>query len=176
MGNSGYYGNQQTKGQKIRFAIVTLLVALVVLGIGVWAIVYLVSGRNRRNNNVNNSNVAVESQVSGGSNRPATTPSLDNGTESDDNSAADGSNTAGQNGGTDSANGTIGDGTSVAGTANNTNGANNANGTVNGANANPATSNGNIPSTGPADFLPLALLAGVLVAYVCSKELVPIND
>lgn len=44
--NPNLYG-QQNNSQKIRFIIVTSIVAIVVLGIAVWAIVALVSGKNK---------------------------------------------------------------------------------------------------------------------------------
>ena len=59
--NPTLYG-QQNNSQKIRFIIVTSIVAIVVLGIAVWAIVAMVSGKNK-NTTAKVDTVAIEDQT-----------------------------------------------------------------------------------------------------------------
>ncbi|MBQ9029494.1 hypothetical protein IJ114_01850 [Candidatus Saccharibacteria bacterium] len=60
--NPTLYG-QQNNSQKIRFIIVTSIVAIVVLGIAVWAIVAMVSGKNKNNTTAKVDTVAIEDQT-----------------------------------------------------------------------------------------------------------------
>ena len=59
--NPTLYG-QQNNNQKIRFIIITSIVAIVVLGIAVWAIVAMVSGKNK-NNTTKVDTVSVQDQT-----------------------------------------------------------------------------------------------------------------
>ena len=60
--NPTLYGHQ-TNSQKIRFIIITSIVAIVVLGIAVWAIVAMVSGKNKNNTTAKVETVAVSDQT-----------------------------------------------------------------------------------------------------------------
>ena len=57
--NPTLYG-QQSNSQKIRFIVITAIVAVVILGIAVWAIVAMVSGRNRNVSNTEDTTVATK--------------------------------------------------------------------------------------------------------------------
>ena len=59
--NPTLYGHQNNN-QKIRFIIITSIVAIVVLGIAVWAIVAMVSGKNK-NNTTKVDTVAAQDQT-----------------------------------------------------------------------------------------------------------------
>ena len=47
MENNGLYGAQGSKAQNIKFIVTTVLVALVILGIAVWAIIFMVGQRDK---------------------------------------------------------------------------------------------------------------------------------
>ena len=126
--NPTLYG-QQNNSQKIRFIIITSIVALVVLGIAVWAIVAMISGKNK-NTTSKVDTVAVQDQT-------------DKKTQEAEKKSSDVTST------TEGVVKTVPAQTSTQ--------------------AEPKKED--IPSTGPEEFLPIALTAGTAVAYVGSRRL-----
>lgn len=126
--NPTLYG-QQNNNQKIRFIIITSIVAIVVLGIAVWAIVAMVSGKNK-NNTTKVDTVSVQDQT-------------DKKQQETEKKSSDVTST------TEGVSKTVTPAPTPA----------------------PAqTENKDIPSTGPEEFLPLAMTAGTLVAYLGSRK------
>ena len=122
--NPNLYGHQNNS-QRIRFIIITSIVAIVVLGIAVWAIVAMVSGKNKNNTTAKVETTAVSEQT-------------DKKQETEKKSS------------------------SVASTTEST------------PKTTPAPApevKEDIPSTGPEEFLPLALTAGTFAAYLASRKL-----
>ena len=122
--NPTLYGHQ-SNSQKIRFIIITSIVALVVLGIAVWAIVAMVSGKNKNNTTAKVETATVSEQT-------------DKKQETEKKSS------------------------SVASTTEST------------PKTTPAPApevKEDIPSTGPEEFLPIALTAGTFAAYLASRKL-----
>lgn len=127
--NPTLYGHQ-TNSQKIRFIIVTSIVAIVVLGIAVWAIVAMVSGKNKDNNTAKVDTTAVVDH----------TDKKQQETEKKSSSVT--STTEGVSKTTP-------------------------------AQSAPTTEvNKDIPSTGPEEFLPIALTGGTLAMYISSRKFV----
>lgn len=117
--NPTLYGHQ-TNNQKIRFIIITSIVALVVLGIAVWAIVAMVSGKNKNNTTAKVETATVTEQTDKKQETEKKTSSVTP--------------------------------------------------TVTPAQPAPVVQE-DIPSTGPEEFLPIALTAGIFAAYLASRKL-----
>lgn len=146
----GLYGEiESVKAQNIRFIITTALVALVVLGIAVWGIIYAVGGGNRSNDKK-----PAEGTVSQTEQKEE--PKTEEKTTVE---AASGENT-GSN---------VVEVTSLkeekAGEAE----TEKASETV--ATTTTTTTDKNIPRTGPEGIVPVALLAGALVTFAGSVKL-----
>lgn len=145
--NQNLYGAENQKAQGIKFVITTVLVAAVIIGIAVWGIVFVVSNTKRDAGLAGNGAGTDSSEVA-----TKDTKSEDTSTqeivEVTDLSDADATET------------TEGVNASEAP-------AEEANGTTTSA-----QSARNIPKTGPEDLLPVALLAGIAVAYFGSRRLV----
>ena len=140
------YG-QQNNSQKIRFIIITAVVAVVVLGIAVWAIVAMVSGKNR-----NTTKVTEPDTV-------ATQDQTDKQTESTEKQSEDITST------------TEGVSTTVPAQTQTNNQASSTQTQPSTINSTAAAKSNNLPSTGPADFLPIALLLGSLTTCLASAKL-----
>lgn len=128
--NPTLYG-QQNNSQKIRFVIITSIVALVVLGIAVWAIVAMVSGKNKNNTTSKVDTVAIDDQT-------------DKKPQETEKKSSDVTSTT--------------EGVIKTVPAETTTPA-------------PEPKKEDIPSTGPEEFLPVALTAGTAVAYLGSRKL-----
>ena len=124
--NPTLYGHQNN-AQKIRFIIITSIVAIVVLGIAVWAIVAMVSGKNKNNSTAKVETVSVTEQTEKKQEEKKT------------------SSTTSTN-----------ESTTVVTPAQTTT---------------TETNKDDIPSTGPEEFLPVALTAGTFVTYLSSRKL-----
>lgn len=122
--NPTLYGHQ-SNSQKIRFIIITSIVAIVVLGIAVWAIVAMVSGKNKNSNTAKVETVATSDQ----------TDKKQQETEKKSSSIT--SSTEGVS-------------KTVVPTQ---------------------ETKEDIPSTGPEEFLPIALTAGTFATYLGSRKL-----
>ena len=126
--NPTLYGHQNNS-QKIRFIIITSIVAIVVLGIAVWAIVAMVSGKNKNNTTAKVDTVSVTDQT-------------DKKQQEAEKKSSNVTST------------TEGVTTTIP------------------AQTTPAESEKeDMPSTGPEQFLPIALTAGTLVTYLGSLKL-----
>lgn len=126
--NPTLYGHQNNS-QKIRFIIITSIVAIVVLGIAVWAIVAMVSGKNKNNTTAKVDTVAVADQT-------------DKKQQEDEKKSSNVTST------------TEGVTTTIP------------------AQTTPAeTQKDDMPSTGPEEILPFALVLGSLTTYLCSLKL-----
>lgn len=148
--NQNLYGAENQKAQGIKFVITTVLVAAVIIGIAVWGIVFVVSNTKRDAGLAGNGAGTDSSEVA-----TEDTKSEDTSTqeivEVTDLSDADATET------TEGVNASE----APAEEANATNGATTS-----------AQPTRNIPKTGPEDLLPVALLAGIAVAYFGSRRLV----
>ena len=176
-----------SKSQNVKFIIVTALVTLVILGIAVWAVVFVVSHSKQQ---IGTTEAEIAAEPAGGeisapetvstdptatpedATDPTATPEDATGAEgvSETNDGTNASGTTGTNGSTNSnANGSTGSASSGANASNGAASANGSNGSTN-ANAAPSKNASSVPDTGPTDFIPLALLAGALVAYGSSRS------
>ena len=165
---SKYLYTSNSKSQNVKFIIITALVTLVILGIAVWAVVFMVS-HSREQAGTTEAEIAAEPAGSAVSEPevvstadatdPTETPEDATGaegvSESADDTSKNSSDGADASETTNStANGTTGDSTSTGSASSAT-----------------VPTAGSVPDTGPTDFLPLALLAGALVAYGASRSL-----
>ena len=126
--NPTLYGHQNNS-QKIRFIIITSIVAIVVLGIAVWAIVAMVSGKNKNNTTAKVDTVSVTDQTDKKQQ------------EAEKKSSSVTSTTEG------------------------------VSTTVPAQTTSAGSENEDMPSTGPEEILPFALVLGSLTTYLCSLKL-----
>ena len=156
-GDMNLYGQSSQKSQNIKFIIVTVLVALVILGIVVWAILFFVNGRNKK-------------PLAAQTNQTTTTSQTENAAQTENT----GENTSDVVAVTE-----IGDATS---TTDGVNASEPAQATSDTKAPSEVQDNStastisnheddNMPKTGPEDILPLALIAGAAAAYLSSRTL-----
>ncbi|MBQ6393790.1 hypothetical protein IJH74_00885 [Candidatus Saccharibacteria bacterium] len=158
------YGQPNSKASSIKFALVTALVAIVVLGIAVWAIVFFVSGRNQK------TNIARTGQTEAGQTETAQTEIAQTETNQSNANNQEDRSSAEIVAVTDIEDATqTTDGVSTSEPAKDIaqDGSQTTNNSATQSQAQP-----NIPKTGPEDILPFALIAGMFITYLGSKSLV----
>ena len=168
-----YSYTSNSKGQNVKFIIVTALATLVILGIAVWAVVFVVSNSKQH---AGTTEAEIAAKPAGGEIKAPEVVSTDDATDSsakpEDATGAEG---VSETNGGDKTNDGASNNSANTESTNQPNGTEQPNQTSQPATTNvdnasvPAT--GPVPDTGPSDFLPLAILAGALVTFGASKKL-----